>query len=225
MAHRIEQAEQLPGAIGVAERCERERGPHRGVRVLAAVFAHARHIALDVAGRRLRRIEGWGEQLDDPCVGMDEVAMKRFHGGARAFGRRRAGQHRPALRDRVDLAFRTGGRSQRGAVVEPGALVPVAVPRACFDALAQLPGFDFAQVGEGGVGVSARDRRESFQHRDQKEGQPDAFTLARRANQVHAVVPVARSHQRQSVLAIAQAMAYRQPAVIVEARLLVQHLG
>ena len=45
---------ELPGALAIAQRGERHRRPDRGVRVLAAVLAHAGHVAVDVAGIEVR---------------------------------------------------------------------------------------------------------------------------------------------------------------------------
>ena len=225
MAYRIEQTEQLPCAIGIAQVGEGQRCPHRCMGVLAAVFAHARHVALDVPGRWSRGIEGRVEQLDDARVGMDEAAMQRRHGAACTLGRCRTGQHRPALGDGIDLTFRIRRRAERRAVVKPCALVPVAIPGRCFDTLAQLHAFAFAEIGEGGIRVASRHRCESLQHRDEKEGQPDAFALACDADQIHAVVPVAHAHQRQPMLAVAQAVPYRPLAVVVKAGCLVRDLG
>ena len=50
---RRQHVEQLPGASRVAQRARRPSRPDRGMRVLAAVLAHAGHIALDVAGIRV----------------------------------------------------------------------------------------------------------------------------------------------------------------------------
>ena len=46
---RVEDREQLAGLVPVAEAGECEHRPDRSVRVLAAVLAHAGHVALDVA--------------------------------------------------------------------------------------------------------------------------------------------------------------------------------
>ncbi len=46
--------------------------------------------------------------------------------------------------------------------------------------------------------------RELRQHVVEEEGQPDAFALAVLADQIHAVIPVAATHQGQAVGAEAQ---------------------
>src|SRR3546814_1140651 len=50
VVYRVDHAEQVPRARVVAKFGEGHRRPHRGVGVLAAVLAHAGHVAADVAG-------------------------------------------------------------------------------------------------------------------------------------------------------------------------------
>ena len=72
MVERVDQRQQLPGTAAVAQRGERHRRPHGGVRVLAAVLAHAGDIALDVARihtptrRTAGRATGPGRDRDAP---------------------------------------------------------------------------------------------------------------------------------------------------------------
>src|SRR6185312_5214348 len=114
---------------------------------------------------------------------------------------RGAGEHRPALRDRIDAAFLVAGRAERRAVVEVRAAVPLAVPAVLVDARAQRARLGRAALRESRVAAVARDRRETLEHVMAEEGEPDAFALAFRAHLVYAVVPVARADQRQPVLA------------------------
>ena len=62
---RVQHAECTPGLVGQAELGKRDDEPGRRVRVLAAVLAHPRRIALDVAGVLLGLVERRREQLDD----------------------------------------------------------------------------------------------------------------------------------------------------------------
>src|SRR3546814_16101165 len=57
---------------------------------------------------------------------------------SRAFAGARRRQHRPSLRDQVDTAFVVASGTQWGAIVVVGAPVPVAIPAAGFDTLAQV---------------------------------------------------------------------------------------
>ena len=82
--------------------------------VLAAVLADAGHVALDVAGLQVRRVEGRVEQLDEPRVAVDQVLVHRRHGLAGAHGVSGPRYDRPALADRVDPAF-VVGRTNPGA--------------------------------------------------------------------------------------------------------------
>ena len=82
------------------------------MRVLAAVLAHARRIALDVAGIVRRLVERRREQQRQSVVAADQMFVDRGHGarGARRIGR--AGNHAPGLRDRIDAAFAVRGRAR-----------------------------------------------------------------------------------------------------------------
>ena len=96
--------------------------------VLAAVLADARHVALDVAGLQGALVERRVEELDQLVVAAHQTLLDRVH---RRSGPRRvrdAGDHRPGLRDRVDLAFVVLGRAEGRAVVEVRPAVPGAVP-------------------------------------------------------------------------------------------------
>ena len=224
MPHRCQHREQLPRTFGVVEGRERHRRPERGMRVLAAVLAHAGNVALDVARRRPRRVERRIEQLHDAGVGVHEMRMEGVHRAPGALGRRRAREHRPALRDRVDPALGVACRAERRAVVEPGTAVPGAVPRGGFDAPGKRLRFALALRGETCVGARPRQRRVALQHRNQEEREPDALALAAGADEVHAVVPVARSHERQAMDAPAERVPDGAHAVLVEARGLLRDL-
>ena len=103
--------------------------PQRGVRVLAAVLANARQVALDVARVARHLVERRREQQHELRVAAHEIGA---HGVHRALGAPRLGrarQHGPRLRQRIELALLVLHRPQRRAVVEIGAPIPVAVPR------------------------------------------------------------------------------------------------
>ncbi len=146
------------------------------------------------------------------------MPIQRLHRRLRAPGFTGPGQHRPALRNRVDRAFLIDRGSERRAIVKPGAAIPGAVPGVPLEIAPQLPGFQTAAAGEGRIAVKLGKRGERRQHLVQEEPQPDAFTLAVDADQVHAVVPVAGTHQRQAVHAESQPVQDRPHAVLVQAR-------
>ena len=121
--------DQFPRPPAVAQRGERHRRPDRRVRVLAAVLSHARDVAFDVAGIQVRLVERRIEELDQRIVAADQALVHRLHGHARALRRSPGpGEHRPALRDRIDLALGVARRAERRAVVEVGAAIPLAIP-------------------------------------------------------------------------------------------------
>ena len=146
------------------------------------------------------------------------MRIERVEGAVRAFLGRGAGQHGPALRDRVDAAFGIAGRAERRAVVEVGAAVPVAVPGVLLEVRAQGLGFALAAVRERGVAARACQRREVAQHAVEEEAQPHALAAPTHADVVHAVVPVAGADQRQSVRTHGEAVLDRAHAVEIERR-------
>ena len=202
----------------VAHGGEGHDGPDGGVGVLAAVFAHAGDIAFDVAGIEVRLVERRIEQLD-------QAGRRGGRGGDRrspwpcidALVRAGAGENRPALRD----ANRSGiprwspsraacrRRSRRGDTTRR----PSRALRCCRAAGRLRP------CSDPRVPTSPRRRASSancVSTSKQEERQPDALALAVLADEVHAVVPVAAAHQRQAVLAEAQAVVDRADAVLVE---------
>ena len=216
MQDRIDHVEQLPCAPAVAQGGERHHRPDRRVRVLAAVFAHARHVALYIAGVQSRLVERRIEELDQRVLAAHQAPVHRRHCRARAPGFPGAGQHGPALRNGIDLAFGVARRSQRRAVVEVGATVPVAIPAVALDILAQLCRLFLAARGEGAVAAHARKLGELHQHVIQEETQPHAFAFAVCANHVHAVVPVTCADERQAALAEAQTSEDGAHAVLIQ---------
>ena len=214
----IDHRREFPGALAVAHRGEGHRRPHGRVRVLRAVLTHAPQVTLDVAGTGIRSIERRIQQLHQRGIPLDELPVHRVHRRAhplRVAGRR---QHGPTLRNRIDPALDIRRCAERRAVVEPGAAVPGAVPGAQFDVVAQIGGLALAACGEIDIVAQARQLLELRQDRIEEEAEPHAFALAACADQVHSVVPVACSHQRQTVDAEAQRALDRPNAVSVEIR-------
>ena len=120
------------------------------------------------------------------------------------------------MRYRIDLAFRVTCRPQRCAIVEIGAPVPLAIPGVLLDILADMIGFRLAALAEGGVTMKAGYIGEPDEHVVKEESQPDAFAFAFFAHLIHTVVPVARAHQGQSVLAKLEALLNGSDAVFVQ---------
>ena len=75
-----------------------------------------------------------------------------------------------------------------------------------FNVLLEAPGFCQAAFGKGGVLAGLRQRGKLHQDIKQEEGQPDTLPASVLAHKVHAIIPVAASHQRQAVLTKFQAM-------------------
>ena len=109
--------------------------------------------------------------------------------------------HRPALRQGIDLTFRIRPGAERFPIIEVGAPVPLAVPGVLFDVFLQLLRLGEAAFGEGVVVSRPRQFRELREHVVKKECQPDTFAAPIIPHLVHAVVPIARTDQGQAVLA------------------------
>src|SRR5690606_23357778 len=75
---------------------------------------------------------------------------------------------------------------------------------------------DLAAIGKVAVLAMPGDSDELLQHVVEKETQPHALALALTADQIHPVVPVARTHQRQAVLTEAQTVLDGTDTMLVE---------
>ena len=91
MVHRIDHVEQFPRAPAVAQCGERHGRPDRRMRVLPAIFSHARDVPFDVAGIQIRLVERRVQELDQRMVPANQTLVHRFHRQARALGIARSG--------------------------------------------------------------------------------------------------------------------------------------
>ena len=201
----------------IAQRGEGHHGPDGAVRVLAAVFAHAGDVALDVAGVQRSDLSNGGSSSWISRASRRTRRRSTLSMASSDRSRVPAPERTDQLCEhRVDLAFRVGGRAERRAVVEVGAAIPFAVPAVLFDVAAQPAGFDRVLVGGSGVAALPGELGELREHVVQEEASQTLSPLPCCADQVHAVVPVAAAHQRQAVRAEAQAVVDRADAMLVE---------
>ncbi len=150
-------------------------------------------------------------------VPANEALIHRVHRHAGSPGIAGPRENRPALRDRIDPALGVARRTERRAVVEVRAAVPLAVPAVLLDLQAHFVRLHPATFGEGHVTGLACDLGEPHEHFIKEESQPDAFPFAVLSHKVHPVVPVAGPHERQAVLAGPEASQDRSPAMFVQA--------
>ena len=213
---RVDHVEEFPGELALVRLRECHGRPHGGVCVLAAIFAHAGNIALDVTGIEPGLVEWRIEKLHDGGVATHQSLVQRLHRRARALEAGRTGKYRPALGNRVDLAFVITCRTERRAIVEIGAPIPGAVPAIGLDRLAQ--GLGVLAALRRGVSITPAFGKlcKTPEHVVLEEGQPDTFAAAIRADQVHAVVPVAATDQRQAMHATGPGVFQRAQAVSVK---------
>src|SRR5437588_12076628 len=97
-------------------------------------------------------------------VPANEAPIHRVHGHARARGIPRSGEHRPALRNRIDLAFGIAYRPERRAIIEVGTEIPPFIPAMLLDSLAHVSRLSLATFSEGQVTTQACHLREPHEH-------------------------------------------------------------
>src|SRR2546430_13724917 len=170
MLHGIEQSEKLPGAFVLSHEREGHRSPNGAVSVLAAILAHTGNVAFDVAGIERRFIKGGIEKLDEFGVATNKALIDGVHSLTRALRVAGAADYRPALRQRIDLAFEVCLRAERFAVVEIGAPIPLAVPRIFLDVFLQLFRLGQATLRETHVLTPARHFSKLPEHIAKKKG-------------------------------------------------------
>src|SRR5437764_1347894 len=103
------------------------------------------------------------------------------------------------------------------SIVEVSPHVPVAVPSMLFDVAPQRGRLALTPFGRGHVAALAGKCTELSEHFIKKESQPNAFALPVHAHQVHAVIPISRAHQWQTMLSKMQPSKHRQHTMIVKA--------
>src|SRR5204863_1154432 len=99
---------------------------------------------------------------------------RRIERAARAVRLTATRQHAPGLRDRIDPAFVVLCRAERGAVVEVGAPVPLAIPRLVQRGRQQI---GFVPPARGTVVIAALldQPGEALEHGPQEPAEPDAL--------------------------------------------------
>ena len=186
--------------------------------VLPAIFANARRIALDIA--RIERASSKGGVNNRASPSSRLIRYSSTAAMARAA---RTGSAAPeiTLQDCAIESIRHSLFATEPSGVPSskiGAPIPIAIPSFAFRPLsrarrrarakrARLLGFA-ASVGQFG---------ETRQRGVEKPRHPHAFAGAVFADPVHAVIPIARSHQRQAVRANRKAAIERKRAMIEQA--------
>ena len=217
MVDRIDQVPEFQSAIPAAlQRC-RQHDPSRRVRVLAAVLANARHIPLDVAGLQCASCRTAGRTAESVCR-----------------------QHAPDVSRTASIADCARAGSATPDITAHACGIasiwhssfcadPSGVPSSKYARRYQAPSQAFASSAArkslGSLPTPVRmcclsaplgQPRKRVQHRDKEPPVPDALALAVRAHLIHAVVPVAGAHERQSVRPEPIAVLKSAHAVLVE---------
>src|ERR1700745_1600504 len=124
----IEQCNQLPGAIIVSKQRKCHDRPNRRMGVLAAILSDTWNIAFDVAGVEIGSIKRRIKKLNQVLFAANQTGIYGLHGLPSALRIAGAADDRPALRQRVDLAFRVDMRTERFAVIVVCAPISLSVP-------------------------------------------------------------------------------------------------
>src|SRR5439155_2371377 len=118
----------------------------------------------------------------------------------------------------IDAAFFVLRRAERSAIVKIGPTIPITVPTMLLESIFQV--FHVLAITVGLLCLSAliAERYETAQRGIEKPANPDALALAHMPNAIHAIIPVARTHQRQAVLPDCQTALDRTSAVFKNRR-------
>ena len=218
MVDGVQHGEQLAGLVAVAQGREGEDRPDGAVGVLAAVLADARQVALDVARIDVGMVERRGEEQDEAVVATDEVLVHGVHRPLRMDGL--------AAPDRTLHDWAIESIRHSALTAEPSG-VPSSKkarryqsPSQPSRSSARRSAFMWARQRSraGTLTAVLRDRREGGQDGMQEPAQPDALAAALVADPVHAVVPVARPHERQPVRADGEAPVEGRRTVLEQRR-------
>src|SRR5207237_146165 len=133
------------------------------------------------------------------------------------FRRGAAREHRPGLCERIDAALIVLSGTQRCAIIEIGPAIPLAVPGTLLHGPPQVPALVPIVSGTLCLAASLRERGEVRQESEQEPAVPNALALSAAAHAIHAIVPVAGAHERQSVRSEAATMLQGAHAVLIQA--------
>src|SRR5262249_57322705 len=120
------------------------------------------------------------------------------------------------VRDRVDSALDVLRRAERWAVVEEGPTIPVPIPPRSLQRHLQLVDVLPPPLRPFRLAAFLGQPRELPEVGVQEPAEPDALSLPLVADPIHTIVPIAGSHQRQTVFSHGEASVYRPPAVLAE---------
>src|SRR3989442_2636964 len=202
---RVHECEELGRFVAITLCGERNDRPDSGVGVLPAIFPDTGRIALDVAGFQRRAVERRREKEHEAVPYMDYLFIDRGHGllAPRRVGAAR--DHAPRLRDRIDAARIVDGGPERRPVVEVRAPIPSPVPGLSFERFLQRARVASPRGGAFALPARFGHCRPFRQDRMEEPGEPDTLPLSLGPHEVHPVVPVPCSHQRETMAPDGQA--------------------
>ena len=106
--------------------------------VLPAVFSHARDVSFDIAGIQIGFVEWRINSWIAIWTPANEALIHRIHGHA-GQSTSATGENRPALRNRIDLAFGIARRPKWRAIIKVATAIPLSIPAMLLDILTREP--------------------------------------------------------------------------------------
>ena len=187
--------------------------------VLTAVFAHAWHISADVSGLEIGGVERRIEKLDQCVLATNQARIHGVHRHARARGivRRRIAPPNSAQPNRSDIRHCHGNRAESRRRSMRGDTTRHPRRSARFVAVIAPPPFRNGPRTTGRYAFAPLWRI----LRARGKGRMPSHTLsplAVPADEIHAVVPVTGSDQRQAMRAESETVQNRSYAVLIDIR-------
>src|SRR6266550_274890 len=178
MVNGIKQRKQFTAPIAVAEQSKCDHRPDGAVRILPAVFTHARRIALDITRIELSLIERRSEKQYQSIAATDQIFVHRCHSANSAMRFSRARDDTPGLCDGINAALVILRRAQRCSVIKIGATIPIAIPGVLIQSSPQLFHMILVALNELSLISLFAERYEARQRGVQEPTQPYTFSFA-----------------------------------------------
>src|SRR6516162_1406740 len=167
--------------------------------VLSTIFSNPRQIPLDIAGVMLRTIERRRQEKYHAVIRSDQLLVSGCHCTRPTPRFSSSAYDSPALRDRIDSTLRILRGAKWRSIVEIGSPVPVTVPSFAFERCFQRTHVQPPRFCTLALPARIRDLGKLPKNRMQEPAKPHTFAFSVLTNAVHAIVPIAGTHQWQAV--------------------------
>src|SRR5947209_5077599 len=133
------------------------------------------------------------------------------------FGRGAARGYCPGLRQRINAAFVVLSGAQGRSIIEIRPAIPLAIPPMLLHGAPQALRLVAIVSGTFCFAARLRESGEVRQDRQQKPTVPNALALSGTTHAIHAVIPIAGAHERQSMRSEAESVLQCPHAVLIQA--------